>query len=94
LTRAPSRNELDAKLPDMAPWVLHDLRRTARSLLSRAGVRADISERVLGHAILGVERVYDRHPYDAEKAQALEQLARMIHSILEPRQDNVVPMRR
>jgi integrase len=35
----------------MAPWVLHDLRRTARSLMSRADVLPHVSERVLGHAI-------------------------------------------
>ena len=29
-------------------WTLHDLRRCARSLLSRTGVRPDIAERVLG----------------------------------------------
>ena len=40
-------------------WVVHDLRRTARSLMSRAGVRPDIAERVLGHAISGVEAIYD-----------------------------------
>ena len=43
-------------------WTLHDLRRTARSLISRAGVRTDIAERVLGHAIPGVGGIYDRHP--------------------------------
>src|SRR5262245_7362924 len=32
-------------------WRLHDLRRTARSLLSRAGVNSDIAERCMGHAI-------------------------------------------
>ena len=32
----------------MSGWVIHDLRRTARSLMSRAGVRPDIAERVLG----------------------------------------------
>ena len=30
--------ELDEKLPDIEPWVIHDLRRAARSLTSRAGV--------------------------------------------------------
>ena len=30
-------------------WIIHDLRRTARSLMSRAGVDADIAERCLGH---------------------------------------------
>ena len=32
-------------------WRLHDLRRTARSLMSRAGVPADHAERCLGHVI-------------------------------------------
>jgi integrase len=43
------------------PWVIHDLRQTARSLLARAGVRPDSCERVLGHAIPGVWGVYDRY---------------------------------
>jgi integrase len=42
-------------------WTLHDLRRTARSLMSRAGVNSDIAERCLGHVIGGVRGVYDRH---------------------------------
>ncbi len=60
-----------AKLPEMPQWQLHDLRRTARSLMSRAGVRPDIAERVLGHVMGGVEGIYDRHKYDEEKAFAL-----------------------
>ena len=43
--------------------------------MSRAGVRPDIGERVLGHAIKGVEGVYDRHTYREEKAHALRPLA-------------------
>ena len=36
-----SKIKLDARLPaDMPSWTLHDLRRTARSLMSRAGVPA------------------------------------------------------
>src|SRR5262249_3913700 len=34
-------------------WRIHDLRRTARTLLSRAGIPADIAERCLGHALTG-----------------------------------------
>ena len=77
----------------MPQWGLHDLRRTARSLLSRAGVRPDISERVLGHAINGVEGTYDRHAYTTEKAHALNALASLIDGIVHP-QDTAVPMRR
>ena len=69
-----SKSKLDARLPaEMPEWTLHDLRRTARSLMSRAGVPRDHAERVLGHAIAGVEGVYDRHAYEDEKAAALEQ---------------------
>jgi integrase len=87
--------ELDEKLPDMPRWVLHDLRRTARSLMSRAGVRPDIAERVLGHAIVGVEGVYDRHTYADEKTDALKRLAALVETILSPADKaNVVPIGR
>jgi integrase len=73
-------------------WSLHDLRRTARSLMSRARVPGDIAERVLGHARRGIEGTYDRHSYSDEKALALRQLASLIEQIVHP-QDNVVPLR-
>lgn len=66
----------------IAPWVTHDLRRTAKSLMARAGVRPDISERTLGHVIQGVEGVYDRHGYADEKEQALAALASLVERIL------------
>jgi len=44
-------------------WTIHDLRRTARSLMSQAGVAPDHAERALGHVIGGVRGVYDRHAY-------------------------------
>jgi integrase len=87
-----AKRRLDARLSGVAPWQVHDLRRTARSLLSRAGVRPDIAERVMGHAIAGVEGVYDRHSYRDEKADALRRLASLIETIINPRSENVVPM--
>jgi integrase len=83
---------LDAMLPEgMAAWTVHDLRRSARSLMSRAGVRPDVAERVMGHAIVGVEGVYDRHSYRDEKADALQRLATLIDGIVHPR-ENVLPL--
>jgi integrase len=73
-------------------WTIHDLRRTARSLMSRAGVDADVAERCLGHATSGVRGIYDRHAYHAEKKRAFEMLAAQIGRILNP-QENVIPMR-
>lgn len=63
-------------------WRLHDLRRTARSLMSRAGVNSDIAERCLGHIINGVRGVYDRHAYLEEKRAAFDALAKEIKHIL------------
>jgi integrase len=65
-------------------WSLHDLRRTARSLLSRAGVNSDIAERCLGHVIGGVRGTYDRQEYHAEKRKAFEALAALLDRILKP----------
>jgi integrase len=93
-----SKRDLDAKLTEfrardgrdpMPHWTLHDLRRTARSLMSRAGVPSDIAERVLGHVIPGVRAVYDRHSFSAEKRDALDRLAAMVRTILEPPAANV-----
>jgi integrase len=63
-------------------WTIHDLRRTARSLMSRAGVPADHAERCLGHRIAGVRGIYDRHEYINEKRDAFEKLAAQITTIL------------
>src|SRR5947209_13407122 len=73
-------------------WTIHDLRRTARSLMSRAGVNADVAERCLGHVIPGVRGVYDRHRYIDEMRQAFEALATQIERIVDP-QPNVIGLR-
>ena len=76
------RAKKGAKVESLPNWTLHDLRRTAKTLMVRAGVRPDISERVLGHVIAGVEGTYDRHSYADEKRDALEKLAGMVERIL------------
>jgi integrase len=63
-------------------WTLHDLRRTSRTLMSRAQVRPDVAELVLGHAVSGLVETYDRHPFTDEMADALRRLAALIERIL------------
>jgi integrase len=76
-------------------WRLHDLRRTARSLMSRAGIAPDIAERCLGHVIGGVRGVYDRHDYAAQMRHAFEALAALIERIVHPGlEENVVELRK
>jgi integrase len=84
-----------AALPkDFPQFTIHDLRRTARSLMSRAGANAEHSERVLGHVIGGIEGVYDRHPYRDEKQIVLQKLAALLTQIIGGKpSDKIVPMR-
>jgi integrase len=89
--RQDAKTALD-KASGVAGWRIHDLRRTSRSLLSRAGVRPDIAEKVLGHAVGNIESTYDRYSYAEEKADALRRLAALIERIVHPPADNVVPL--
>jgi integrase len=66
---------------DVTGWTLHDLRRTARSLMSRARVPDTHAEQCLGHVIPGVKATYDRHKYIAEMKVAYRKLARLIEAI-------------
>ena len=61
----------------------HSLRKTARTLMSRAGVRSDHAERALGHVQGAVERAYDKHEYLVEKRAAFEALAREIERVID-----------
>lgn len=75
-------------------WTLHDLRRTARSLMSRAGINADHAERCLGHLIGGVRGSYDAYEYAVEKRHAFEALAAQIDLIINPAASNVHQLHR
>jgi integrase len=85
--------ELRKENPKAEPfenWTLHDLRRTARSLMSRAEVNTDHAERCLGHIIGGVRGVYDRYEFYDQKKKAFEALAVLIERATNPPADNVL----
>jgi integrase len=73
-------------------YKLHDLRRTSRTLLSRAGIPADIAEMCLGHALVGVRQTYDRFQYIDQKRHAFEALAAQIERIVHPPEAAVADM--
>jgi len=73
-------------------YTLHDLRRTARTLLSRAGISPDIAEQCLGHALVGMRGTYDRFQYIDEKRHAFETLAALIERIVRPPKAKVADM--
>jgi integrase len=81
------------KLCGVTDWRVHDLRRTARSLMSRAGVQTEIAERILGHAQGEMIEIYDQHDYAVEMAAALEKLATLLERIINPRGEKVVALK-
>ncbi len=82
----------DPEAKQLPNWTLHDLRRTARTLMSRAGIQPDICERVLAHKIGGIRETYDRYSYLPEKRHALEALAALIDRVVTPPADNVTSL--
>ena len=56
-------------------WAPHDLRRTARTLLSTLGCPSEIGEAILGHVLPGVEGIYNLHRFDAERLTWLTKLS-------------------
>ena len=68
----------------LKPWQHRDLRRTARTMMARMGVDSKIGEHALGHALPGVEGIYDRHHYLTEKREAFEKLAEYCRAHRQP----------
>jgi integrase len=72
---------------------LHDLRRTLRTGLAELGVSFEVAERVLNHTVPGLQAVYNRHSYAAEKRAALALWAEHVLAIAEKREARVVAFR-
>jgi integrase len=90
LRKAAAERDSDPANITLDHWTVHDLRRTARSAMTQAGVPPDHAERALGHVIGGVRGVYDRHGYREEKRRAFEALAVHVAGVINL-QPNVVP---
>lgn len=79
LKKARSKLITDTKVKD---WTAHDLRRTARTLMAKFGVKPHIAEKVINHSEGRMVRVYDQFDYLDEKREALCKLADGIEKIL------------
>jgi integrase len=91
-TREFKARIIKAEGKPLAPWVLHDFRRTMRTNLGKLGVPPHIAERCVNHIKGGVEAVYDRYRYQPEMGQALALWAEHLLAIVEGRDSKVVPM--
>jgi hypothetical protein len=88
-----------AALGAVAPWQIHDLRRSMRTGMAEAGIMPFVGELVIGHRQAGVHAVYDKAKYDPEKREALLIWEKRLLSLVEPEPEpgpaaKVVPLRR
>jgi integrase len=90
MARRRGEDSREVKLPH---WVNHDLRRTARSHLSRLKIEEVARESVLAHARPGIKGTYDLHDYREEKREALQMWAARVRTIVEPTPSNVITLR-
>jgi integrase len=67
---------------DIPAFTIHDLRRTASTLLHEKGWPSDVVEKALNHTIGGVRGVYNRAEYAAQRREMLQQWADYIDSLM------------
>jgi integrase len=84
-----AKTQLDTKAK-IAPWILHDLRRTFATGLQRLGVKIEVIEALLNHISgtrAGIVGVYQRYHYQDEMRDAVERWETHLRTILETRND-------
>jgi integrase len=77
----------------LAPWTLHDLRRTFKTGLKELRVDEDVRDALLNHARTGVDAHYDHAELDTAKREGMEAWERHIAACLLPPNENVIPLR-
>jgi integrase len=95
---APAKAALDRRLGDaVAPWRLHDIRRTAATGMINVGIATDVVEAVLNHYSghrAGIAGTYNRSDYKPQIKAALARWSEHVIALVEGRaESNVVPLR-
>jgi len=67
---------------DIPAFTIHDLRRTASTLLHENGWPSDVVEKALNHTIGGVRGVYNRAEYEPQRREMLQFWADYIEQLL------------
>jgi integrase len=77
----------------IAPWTLHDLRRTAATGMAALGIAPHVVDKILNHSagkISGVAKIYNRFEYIPERQDALNAWARHIERLIRPVPSRVI----
>lgn len=75
----------------LEPFTVHDLRRTASTLLHEAGYPSDWIEKALAHEQKGVRAVYNKAEYARQRTYMLQQWANMVDAWIDGEHTDLVP---
>ena len=102
-----SKARLNAKLVEIEPWVIHDLRRAFSTHLNEIGVLPHVVEAILGHvsgvetnlghvsgAKGGVAGVYNLAAYEPDKRVAMLRWDERLMAAVDGRDTNITPFKR
>ena len=96
-----SKARLDERIAEinkrpLPGWTLHDLRRTAVTMMAELGIQPPVIEAIINHisgSKSGVAGIYNKATYSQEKITALARWAAHVTAIVERRKSNVTTLR-
>jgi integrase len=81
------KTRFDRSVDGVAPWTLHDLRRTFATNLAALGTPIHVTEKLLNHVsgtVSGVAAIYNRHAYIDEMRAAISNWEKRVAEIVAP----------
>jgi integrase len=80
---------------DLAPWVIHDIRRSVATGMAEIGILPHVIEAVLSHVSghkAGIAGVYNKASYEREMKSALALWADHVRSLVEGSERKIIPL--
>lgn len=97
LGRSLAKGESPDPADALAPWTLHDLRRTVVTCMNEFGIAPHVVEAVVNHisgrAKAGVAGIYNRAVYATEKRSALQLWADHLGEVLGLNEQKIIPLK-
>lgn len=91
-----AKTALDKITPGIAPYVIHDLRRTCATGMARLGIAVSVTEKALNHisgTLSGIVGTYQQHDYADETKEAFIAWGNFIARLVSGDAANVIELR-
>lgn len=75
-------NAVLRKMPEFGHFTVHDIRRTAASILNNLGYNSDIIEKCLNHKMLGIRGIYNHAEYEGQRKEMMQNWSNYVQTAL------------